>query len=150
MSRGLVAALAFALLGGVATLATAAPAKADSFSFGYSSGGYRGGPYWGRHYHRPPPPPRVVYYGPPPRPYYRPAPTVIYSSPPVVYAPPPPPQVVYAPQVVAPPIMATPGPVVSNSPYCREYQSTTMVGGQSAYSYGTACQQPDGSWRIVQ
>lgn len=143
MSRGFVAALTIALLGGAATLASAAPAKADSFSFGYSSGGYRGGPYWDRHYHRPPPP-RIVYYGPPPRPYYRPAPTVIYSSPPVVYAPPP--QVVYAP----PPIVATPGPVVSNAPYCREYQSTTMVGGQPAYSYGTACQQPDGSWRIVQ
>lgn len=145
MSRGFVAALALALLGGAATLAAAAPVKADSFSFGYSSGGY-GRPYYGppRHYHRPPPPPRVVYYGPPPRPYYRPAPTVIYSSPPVVYAPPP--QVVYAP----PPIVATPGPVVSTAPYCREYQSTTMVGGQPAYSYGTACQQPDGSWRIVQ
>lgn len=34
--------------------------------------------------------------------------------------------------------------------YCREYTSTATVGGRSQTIYGTACRQPDGSWRIVQ
>jgi len=33
--------------------------------------------------------------------------------------------------------------------YCREYQQTIVVGGQQQSAYGTACQQPDGSWEIV-
>lgn len=33
--------------------------------------------------------------------------------------------------------------------YCREFQSQVVVGGQTQNAYGTACQQPDGSWRIV-
>lgn len=33
--------------------------------------------------------------------------------------------------------------------YCREYQQTVYVGGQQQSAYGTACQQPDGSWEIV-
>ena len=34
--------------------------------------------------------------------------------------------------------------------YCREFQQTITVGGQQQQGYGTACQQPDGSWKIVQ
>lgn len=34
--------------------------------------------------------------------------------------------------------------------YCREFQQTIVVGGQTQSGYGTACQQPDGSWKIVQ
>jgi surface antigen len=34
--------------------------------------------------------------------------------------------------------------------YCREFQQTITVGGQSQQGYGTACRQPDGSWRVVQ
>jgi len=34
--------------------------------------------------------------------------------------------------------------------YCREFQQTVIIDGQSQRAYGTACQQPDGSWRIVQ
>ncbi len=34
--------------------------------------------------------------------------------------------------------------------YCREYQTTVTVGGKTETAYGTACRQPDGSWRIVQ
>ncbi len=34
--------------------------------------------------------------------------------------------------------------------YCREFQQTITVGGQQQNGYGTACQQPDGSWKIVQ
>lgn len=33
--------------------------------------------------------------------------------------------------------------------YCREYQQTVVVGGQEEQAYGTACRQPDGSWKIV-
>ena len=33
--------------------------------------------------------------------------------------------------------------------YCREYQQTVYVGGQQQQAYGTACRQPDGSWRMV-
>lgn len=33
--------------------------------------------------------------------------------------------------------------------YCREYQSTVNIGGQSEQAYGTACRQPDGSWKVV-
>ena len=33
--------------------------------------------------------------------------------------------------------------------YCREYQQTIYVGGQQETGYGTACQQPDGTWKIV-
>jgi surface antigen len=33
--------------------------------------------------------------------------------------------------------------------YCREYQTTSRVGGRLQPSYGTACYQPDGSWQIV-
>jgi len=33
--------------------------------------------------------------------------------------------------------------------YCREYQTEVMVGGERQKAYGTACRQPDGSWKIV-
>ena len=32
--------------------------------------------------------------------------------------------------------------------YCREYTATATVGGQAQQTYGIACRQPDGSWRI--
>ena len=31
--------------------------------------------------------------------------------------------------------------------YCREYQTTIIVGGRQQQAYGTACRQPDGSWK---
>ena len=37
----------------------------------------------------------------------------------------------------------------SSGAYCREYTQTIYVGGRSESGYGTACQQPDGSWRVV-
>ena len=33
--------------------------------------------------------------------------------------------------------------------YCREYQQTVIVGGKEQSAYGTACQQPDGSWEVI-
>ena len=34
--------------------------------------------------------------------------------------------------------------------YCREYQTTVTIGGESHQAYGTACRQPDGTWVIVE
>ncbi len=33
--------------------------------------------------------------------------------------------------------------------FCREYQQTIVVGGQEEEAFGTACRQPDGTWKIV-
>ncbi len=33
--------------------------------------------------------------------------------------------------------------------YCREYQTMVTIGGREQRAYGTACQQPDGSWQVV-
>lgn len=37
----------------------------------------------------------------------------------------------------------------SSGEYCREYQQTVTVGGKTEQAYGTACRQPDGSWKII-
>jgi len=67
-------------------------------------------------------------------------------------------QPVYAPQpsygssYYQQPLQATPTSDVYQSQsgqYCREYQSQANIGGRMTYGYGTACQQPDGSWRVV-
>ncbi|QQR68931.1 MAG: glycine zipper 2TM domain-containing protein [Alphaproteobacteria bacterium] len=34
--------------------------------------------------------------------------------------------------------------------YCREFNQSIVVGGQRQNGYGTACRQPDGTWKIVQ
>lgn len=33
--------------------------------------------------------------------------------------------------------------------YCRQYRTTVNIDGRAETAYGTACQQPDGTWRIV-
>jgi surface antigen len=33
--------------------------------------------------------------------------------------------------------------------YCREYTQTVTIEGKQENSYGTACRQPDGSWKIT-
>ncbi len=33
--------------------------------------------------------------------------------------------------------------------YCREYQTTVIIGGRTQRASGTACRQPDGSWQRV-
>lgn len=38
----------------------------------------------------------------------------------------------------------------SSGQYCREYTQTINVGGRTEKGYGTACRQPDGSWKIVE
>lgn len=113
-----------------ASLATAVPAAAGGgvgVTFGF--GGYPQ-PYYGHHRHGPP-----VYYRPPP----------VYYAPPPVYVTPPP--VYYAPRVyVEPAPVYAPPPPRGN---CREYQSTAVVNGSVVPTYGTACQQPDGTWRLI-
>lgn len=37
----------------------------------------------------------------------------------------------------------------ANGQYCREFQQTVVIGGKQESAYGTACRQPDGSWKIV-
>lgn len=46
----------------------------------------------------------------------------------------------------------TPRPAyqASSGQQCREFQQTVTVGGKTEQAYGTACRQPDGSWKIVQ
>jgi len=38
--------------------------------------------------------------------------------------------------------------ITKKEEYCREYQQTIVVGGKEQTAYGTACRQPDGSWKI--
>jgi len=55
----------------------------------------------------------------------------------------------YSPNYVAPP---APPPIYIDQEagtYCREYSQTVNREGRWQESYGTACLQPDGSWRIV-
>ncbi|HRJ61898.1 MAG TPA: hypothetical protein PKZ97_13080 [Azospirillaceae bacterium] len=112
----------------------AAPVAADTrvnigVGVGYTWGGYGGYGYGGGYGHR--------HYN-----YYRRPPNIYYPPPAVVY-PSPPPDVVY---------------VVPNAPaevqradrtYCREYTTQTTIAGKRQQTYGTACRQPDGSWRII-
>jgi len=37
----------------------------------------------------------------------------------------------------------------SGGNYCREFNTTVNVGGKIQKAYGTACRQPDGSWKVV-
>jgi hypothetical protein len=103
-----------------------------------------GHPYWG--------PP--VYYLPPPV-YYVPPPPVYYAPPPVVVVPAP--TATVAPVTPAPTASVTPAPTASVTPapagspdaQCQDYQTTTTVNGQPQASHGTACRQPDGTWKII-
>jgi hypothetical protein len=85
-----------------------------------------------------PPPPPIVYA--PPTVYYVPPPPIVYTPPPVVYTTPTP------AAVTQPPAAA---PASGANSYCREYQSTSVIDGTPQTMYGTACLQPDGTWRIV-
>lgn len=82
------------------------------------------------------------YYTPPPQTVYAPAPSYGYNS---GYG-----NSSY--DYEQPPIQAVPSSDVyqaQSGQYCREYQSQANIGGQMTYGYGTACLQPDGSWRVV-
>ena len=38
---------------------------------------------------------------------------------------------------------------VQNNHYCREYRTVADIAGKKQQMYGTACRQPDGSWKAV-
>ena len=38
---------------------------------------------------------------------------------------------------------------VKDNKYCREYQTVATINGEQQKMYGTACRQPDGSWKAV-
>jgi hypothetical protein len=85
----------------------------------------------------------------------------IFAAPPVVYGPP----LIYGPPVAyapgsyypepagAPSATVTPANPQSGSAAgmqpCREYQTTTTIDGTPQQSHGTACLQPDGTWRLM-
>ena len=126
------------LIGCAATLAaltlTATPHAAQArvwVSVGVPCCGYWGpGPYWGY-----PPPPPPYYYGPPA--YYPPPPG--YPAPaPTAYAPAAP---AGAPTAA---ITYTDKPAFTNAAgqTCREYKTPDN-------HVGTACQQADGQWRVM-
>lgn len=112
----------------------ATPALANSFLFGYSSGHrHRHQDYHSHRRHHHWPQYHYSYYHYPPPIYYAPAPRVVYlpTPPPLTAAP------------TSPPYRTVDGR------YCREYQATVTVGGMPQPSYGTACLQPDGTWRVA-
>lgn len=127
--------LASALLAAMALLMVppeAAEAR-GGVSVGIGVGVHGGGyyPYSPYYYHRP------RYYYPPP--YY-------------YYPPPPPPSVIYVPAptpVPAPPAATTNSVPTASQANCREYESTTTIDGRPQKIIGTACLQPDGTWRII-
>ncbi len=38
---------------------------------------------------------------------------------------------------------------VDGNEYCREYRTTADIAGKKQQVYGTACRQPDGTWKVV-
>ncbi|MGH6949157.1 MAG: RT0821/Lpp0805 family surface protein [Kiloniellales bacterium] len=36
----------------------------------------------------------------------------------------------------------------SDGRYCREYRTTAVIDGKTQNAYGTACREPDGSWKL--
>lgn len=105
-------------------------------------GGFFGPPA----YYYPPYPP--YYYYPPayyPPAYYYPPPPVVYAPTPAYASPPPPP-----PAATAPPKPLQPGSSSrkSSEKNCRQFDRTAPDGSAQP-GRGTACQQPDGSWKIV-
>ena len=113
-------------------------ASVDRSSRGYSGGGYSGGYAY------------APSYVPP-----------TYSTPNYVTLPAPPPRVVYSVpnEVVVMPAQSpdyTEAPVYMDSDYdegddpryCRQFTQRVLVNGRLQEAYGTACLQPDGSWRV--
>ena len=130
----LVAAVAAILL---AAVAMAPPAEARvRVSVGFGLGCCWATPWWG-------------WPGYPGYPGYYVPPVVVYAPPPpVAYYPPP--TVYFAPQRgMVDAVPASPVYVDSFGRTCREYQTTAIIGATTRPVVGTACQQPDGSWRVV-
>jgi surface antigen len=52
---------------------------------------------------------------------------------------------VTAPQPAAP----YRAPVAFDRSYCRAFTSRVTIDAREVVTYGTACRQPDGTWRVV-
>jgi hypothetical protein len=65
-----------------------------------------------------------------------------------VYPPPPPP--VYYVYPPPPAVYPSPAPPSAAAQTCREYRRTASIGGTPQTLIGTACLQPDGTWKIMQ
>lgn len=86
------------------------------------------------------PPPAIGYYPP------------AYYYPPPYYPPPPPyypPANYSAPTGYSPPVTESTSPQPAARGNCREFHQTISVDGNPVKAFGTVCQQPDGSWRIM-
>ena len=46
-------------------------------------------------------------------------------------------------------VKATRDGMNTSGQYCREFQHEVIVAGKREQAYGTACRQPDGSWRVL-
>lgn len=46
-------------------------------------------------------------------------------------------------------VVPTKDVTVDDNPYCREFRTTAMIAGKKQQMYGTACRQPDGTWKNV-
>jgi surface antigen len=55
----------------------------------------------------------------------------------------------YMPNYVAPPAPPPTSIDQQAGTYCRPYSQAVNIGGRLQESYGTACLQPDGTWRTV-
>ena len=143
MKKALVAlSLVIAILGAVVPTAS----KADSFSFSISDGPDYYGPRhsrgwdgprhhgWHHRHHYP----RPVFYAPPPVIYAPPVRTVVYTAPA---------EFIPAPTMIAD--QSSPTYYNEYGQQCREYQTTGRISGSRGQLYGTACLQPDGSWRVI-
>jgi len=68
------------------------------------------------------------------------------AYPPYSAYPPPPPNAAY-PYGYAPPQQAYPYPDANNVHECREYTKAAIIEGEKQRVEGTACRQPDGTWK---
>ncbi len=104
---------------------------------GYGGGGFGfgfGAPFYGGYA------PYPYYADPYAYPDYSYPPPAVYAPPPAVYAPPP-------AAVSATPV--SPAYQAPNGQTCRQYQRTVSISGAPQQVTGTACMDPDGTWRIV-
>lgn len=46
-------------------------------------------------------------------------------------------------------VVPQPGYRLADGRYCREYMEAVTIAGEKQVAFGTACRQPDGSWRII-
>lgn len=46
-------------------------------------------------------------------------------------------------------VVPTQNVTVDGNPYCREYRTTAVIAGKKQQMYGTACRQPDGTWKMA-